>query len=127
MLINLTNHTSKSWSTEQMNDAISRWGVVSDLPFPSVDPHADTVDVYTLALEYVRQCYDILNNNKTDEDAVHEDAIHIMGEVSFVLAFVQLWDRSRGDLVVSTTFRDTVDLGHGKKEFRFNFVRFRYV
>lgn len=46
--INLTNHPSVLWSDEQL-DAAGQYGHIVDMPFPAVDPAADSAEITLLA------------------------------------------------------------------------------
>lgn len=137
MLINLTNHPSATWSSEQREAAISRYGEIVDVQFPYISPTASRSDVAKLAQEYVNRCRSLLPDPyrhaptcQLDPCDCPDDAIHLMGEISFVLLFARAWggvgdDDSLAPIVVSTTERVVEDLGGGQKKATFKFISFR--
>jgi hypothetical protein len=140
MLINLTNHPSSSWAPAQREAAMSRYGEIVDLAFPSISPTASRADVAKLAQEYVSTCSALLPDPYShrpgcpavaDGDCTcPRDAIHLMGETSFVLLFARAWggvgdDDAPVPIVVSTTERVVEDIGGGQRKVTFTFVAFR--
>lgn len=111
MFINLSNHPSTSWSPEQLAAA---GGQVIDMSFPQVLPDGDEKYIRGLAAEY----YDRIVKMK--ENLV----VHIMGEMNFTFALVNLLKASGIKCVASTTKRETTE-ENGVKISRFRFVRFR--
>ena len=77
MLINLTNHPVTFWPRVQREEAERRWGSVTDLPFPAVDPNSSTCEVTAQARELVRQAA-----------ALHPDAVLCQGEMTMTMALV---------------------------------------
>jgi len=142
MLINLTNHPSGTWSAEQREAAISRYGEITDVPFPHISPTASRDEVAKLAQEYVQRCMALLPDPyvhrpecpaiaRSEADCTCPyDGIHLMGEISFCLFFASAWggvgdDEHLAPIVVSTTERVVEDLGDGQKKATFKFVAFR--
>jgi len=119
MLINLSNHPSANWSTGQLAEAANYLQVI-DLPFPAINPEADSKEIMRLAKNYdvkVRQ----LLTGKTSE----LNAVHIMGELTFCFALVARLQSTGITCIVSTTKRETIDNMDGSKTAKFEFVRFR--
>ncbi|WP_392436663.1 hypothetical protein ACF3N7_06555 [Cruoricaptor ignavus] len=54
-----------------------------------------------------------------------EDAVHIMGELTFVVAMLRLLQDSGVRCVASTTVRSVEETEQGVKQSRFQFVKFR--
>lgn len=117
MLINLSNHTSEKWSEDQLTAAQTQYGEVVDMPFPQVDPEADTQNIQHLAEEYLAKIQQIA--------APTEAAVHIMGELNLTFALVNLLKAAGYTCVASTSFREVYEEEPGKKTIIFKFVRFR--
>ena len=120
MLINLSNHTSKNWDAEQLAEAENNYGKVVDIPFPTISPTATEDEIVALAKKYAQICISELN--KSDE--AKEIAVHIMGEFTFVYAFIQLMQKEGVTCIASTTKRNVVNSSKGKIV-KFKFVKFR--
>ena len=52
-------------------------------------------------------------------------AVHLMGEMTFTYALAQKLKNAGIPCVASTTVREVIDHGDGRKEAQFRFVRFR--
>jgi hypothetical protein len=117
MLINLSNHPLPTWSDAQKQAAEHTFGEVRDLEFPQVDPSIDSNSVSELAQQYLEQTLATLPN-------ATNNAIHIMGEMTFTYAFVHLAHAQGLRCVASTSQRDVVEYGD-EKHVRFKFIRFR--
>jgi hypothetical protein len=113
MLLNLSNHPSANWPPEQRDIAIREYGSISDLPFPNIDPTADEAAIQALAKDY---CADIKKRKVK--------AVHLMGELTFCFALVQLLKKEKINCIASTTHR-IAEEKDGKKITVFQFVRFR--
>lgn len=111
MLLNLSNHPSTSWSSEQIAAAGDK---VIDMPFPQVDPEGDEAYIAQLSTEYYNKILDI--NGVT--------TVHLMGEMNFTFALVSKLKAKGIKCVASTTKRETVE-ENGVKISKFQFVRFR--
>lgn len=116
MLLNLSNHPSARWSDEQQAVARAAYGAVQDMPFPAVDPHWTRDQVEQLADMYLG---DILRMSPWPT------AVHLMGELTFCFALTRKLEAAGIPCVASTSERQVVDLGEGRKEAQFRFVRFR--
>lgn len=119
MLINLSNHPSHSWTDQQAAQALDVYGSVKDLPFPLVDPTLSEDQVQVLVDEFVAQCMALLPGNYDDS------AIHVMGEMTFTVAFVIRMLEQGVPCIASTTERIVKELPDGVRETQFHFVRFR--
>ncbi|MGN0186723.1 MAG: CRISPR-associated protein [Paludibacteraceae bacterium] len=111
MFLNLSNHPSVSWSSEQLAAAGGR---VVDMPFPQVDPEGDEEYIAKLADEYYQKILEMQGIT----------AIHLMGEMNFTFALVTKLKAAGIKCVVSTTKRETIE-ENGVKISTFQFVRFR--
>jgi hypothetical protein len=118
MLLNLSNHPSSNWGEKQMQ-AAQAYGNVKDITFPQVDPYASENEIKQLALNYFTQIKIELNQCND-----RENAVHIMGELSFCHALVSLLQRSKITCLVSTTKRNSKET-NGEKISKFQFVKFR--
>lgn len=116
MLLNLSNHPSAHWGSAQMDAATHQFGAVTDWPFPPIDPYWDETQVAALANTYADRA-----------TALRPDAIHIMGELTFVFHFVTAL-RQRPNAppcIASTAERRVTEPEPGRKIALFQFVRFR--
>jgi len=119
MLINLSNHPRNKWSEKQLSTAIKKYKTVLDIPFPNISPKATTKQVIVKAKKYLDRITAILNSSSDKNNAVH-----LMGEFTFVFHLATMLKRKKIPVVVSTTNR-IVEEKDGKKIVSFNFVRFR--
>ncbi len=115
MLLNLSNHPSKNWTQAQRDAAEQTYGSIGELAFPSIEPTATTDEVKKLARNYAKE---ILATPRIT-------AVHLMGEMTFVVALVRLLQKSKMVVVCSTTKRTVVEEKNGLKTAQFNFVQFR--
>jgi hypothetical protein len=119
MLINLSNHPSSNWEDKQIKEAEGAFGSVVDLAFPTVPPNANILFIIKLADEYFIKCVDLLNKS-TDSN----NAVHIMGEMTFSFALVNRLIKTNIVCVASTSERN-VSESNNTKISKFGFVRFR--
>ncbi|AFH48911.1 Putative CRISPR-associated protein [Ignavibacterium album JCM 16511] len=119
MLINLSNHPKNKWSEKQLIAALRKYKSVVDLPFPLISPNANTLQVKKKAEKYLKQILKLL---KSSEDK--KNAVHLMGEFTFVFHLATMLKNKSISTIVSTTNR-IVEEREGKKIVTFNFVRFR--
>lgn len=119
MLINLSNHPCEQWDAPQ-KQAAQAFGECVDLPFPPVDPAGDEQYVAQLAEEYRRRVHQL-----AEKSAAESVTVHLMGEMTFTYALLQMLRVDGVPCIASTTERMSTDLGNGQKEMRFVFVRFR--
>jgi len=112
MFINLSNHPSSTWSDKQ-KIAAQAYGLIHDMPFPNIDPHATSDQILQKAEKY------LLEIRKLDPKAVH-----IMGELTFTFAMVKLLQQV-GYLCLAATSDRNVEVIDDKKVISFNFVQFR--
>ncbi|PLB85964.1 CRISPR-associated protein [Dysgonamonadaceae bacterium] len=117
MLINLTNHPFSEWDETQKNTAISLFGEVVDIPFPTVPPEADSSEIKTMTDEYLQKIKTISINN--------EIVVHIMGEMTFCFALIQKLQKENIKCVASTTERKVRYMPTGERVIEFNFIQFR--
>lgn len=133
MLLNLSNHPSANWSADQMQAATQLFGAVEDLTFPQIDPKANHLEIKKLAAEYfklIKQNSDTIKllRAQTDDGAFSGSSkitIHVMGELTFCFALVQLLKNENIPCVASTTERLVLEEKDGQKTAQFKFVRFR--
>lgn len=119
MLINLSNHPSARWGTEQKEAASSNYGDIVDLEFPDISPDYTYEQVYKLAQDFLLQCEEILPSPSGT------DAVHLTGEIVFCAILSRLL-LQKGYAVVCSTTRRVVDvLDDGTILRRFKFVAFR--
>lgn len=115
MLLNLSNHPSDKWAQAQLEVARAQYGGVVDMAFPPIDPEADTVAVVALAQDYAQRIGALADVT----------AVHLMGEMTFLVALVPLLQRAGYEVVCSTTERHVIEEVQGKKTLQFIFTRFR--
>jgi hypothetical protein len=119
MLINLSNHPLNQWKPNQIQSAEAVYTRVIDIPFPAVEPSASEDEVLKLSSEYVNKCCDILSKYGNQNNAVH-----LMGELTFTLAVASGLIKRNIKCIASTTNRIVEEDGVRKITI-FNFVRFR--
>ncbi|MFQ6116057.1 MAG: CRISPR-associated protein [bacterium] len=119
MLINLSNHPSDRWSEEQKR-AAQVYGEIVDLDFPEIDPDASLNEVEGAVERYVARCMTLLEKSQQKENAVH-----IMGEMTFVYQFVKRMSARGVTCLAATTERLVEERKPGEKYARFRFVQFR--
>jgi len=119
MLINLSNHPSSIWSSEQISEAYSRFGNIVDLTFPAIDPFGDETYIDSLVDEYLTRIDGIFGGI-----SLYDCTVHLMGEMNFTYALVNALKNKGIRCVASTTVRNTTN-SLGLKVSEFSFVRFR--
>lgn len=117
LFINISNHPSSSWQTEQL-DAVRKVGMIYDISFPDIPSDWDTQKVSVLVNEYREKIKELL----PEPDGV--SVIHIMGESVFTFMLVSILLSENYFVVASTTER-IVSYDGDKKVSTFKFVRFR--
>lgn len=117
MLINLSNHPYDSWSPEQSLAAIDDYGSVKDVPFPHIPPDASYDEVLDMAVRYFQIVQDHMS-------PIGGDCVHVMGELVFCHAFVNICYDYGVPCIASTTKRVVQQIGD-RKVSHFEFVRFR--
>ncbi len=119
MFINLSNHPSNIWSPKQINAVKKNFDNVIDIQFPDISPYATTNQVIAKAEKYFVDILKIIKNS-TDR----RNAVHLMGEFTFVYHLAFMLKKKKIPVVASTTKRLVEEKG-GKKIVTFNFVKFR--
>ncbi len=120
MLINISNHRSEEWCQKQIKAAVEIYGEIKDIRFPKVPPEADYDEIEKLSIEYLTI---ILNELVKTNDKIN--AVHLMGEFSFVYSLLTRL-KSRGIKAIASTSERNVHInGNGDKVSKFNFVKFR--
>lgn len=110
-----------------MQAAQEAYGLLIDLPFPSVPANATLEEVRRQAEKYVLLCQDMFGDYLKTGGAsdTNRNAIHIMGEFTFVYLFVTRCRELPIPCVASTTERIASENSDGSKTTHFNFVQFR--
>lgn len=119
MLLNLSNHPSNLWTEVQKQQANKLFGEIVDMPFPAIDPAGDESYIEQLANEYLQKILLLRHQHPSL-------TVHLMGELTFCFAMVQLLKSYNIPCVASTTTRKVVITDNNKKISEFIFVRFRY-
>ncbi|MEA2041692.1 MAG: CRISPR-associated protein [Bacteroidota bacterium] len=127
MLINLSNHPSIKWGKKQQQTAAERYGTTQDRAFPQIDPTARAEDIQRLAEKYLADCIQQFKSEDmaTAQQSTARQAVHVMGELTFVYAFVKAAAAKNINCVASTTKRTVLEEKDGRKTTRFEFIRFR--
>jgi acyl-coenzyme A synthetase/AMP-(fatty) acid ligase len=116
MLINLSNHPSAKWSEKQKQAAIIEFGWIHDIAFPQIDPKAITEEIEKLADKYVLECeHEFYLANIPESQQAHNEAVHIVGEMTFCYAIIRKLQQHNIRCVASTTERNVVEESDGKK------------
>lgn len=113
MLLNLSNHPSSKWTTEQLAVAEKMYGNIKDIAFPQIPPAATKKEVRQLAKDYFLKIKENIPK-----------AVHVMGEMTFTYALVKKLKKANITCVASTTNRIVEEKDH-KKIVQFQFVQFR--
>ena len=121
MLINLSNHPNNTWKQKQIQKSIDDYSQVVDCKFPQIDPEWDIKSIKELSSEYYAKIVDILKRNYVKNE---KNAVHIMGELTFVYHIVDSL-KSSGITCVASTSKRIVEEKEGKKIVDFEFVKFR--
>lgn len=123
VFINISNHPTTKWSGDQLEAIHSFPNVdkIVDIPFPQINPEWDELDVLQKAEE-------MFNNIMHQYNDITNDIIfHIMGEMTFVYAFVSMVQKHFGHkcICVASTTERIVEEKDGVKTSVFKFKRFR--
>lgn len=122
-MVNLSNHPVEKWTTEQKDAAATH---IIDEPFPNVSPTATKEDIYDLARQYIRNVVNIFKDMDAETpNAEHTHIVHVVGEPTFVTAFVCASRGHDWKCVAATTERMSVENPDGTKMVKFRFVQFR--
>ncbi len=119
MLINLSNHPINQWSVKQLNSAKKKYVKIVDIPFPAINPGANSTEITDKAELYNKKCLTILKKS-TDKN----NAVHIMGELTFTYALVRILKENSITCIASATARNVIQTKTHKNSI-FEFVRFR--
>lgn len=122
MLINLSNHPLDTWSDQQKQEAEKQFGRIVDLQFPPIAPESDLDQIAQIATEYVDICF---KQFEQENPSSFQNAVHVMGEMTFVYQFVKMMSELGVVCVASTTRRIVVAADQNEKTSKFEFVRFR--
>ena len=115
--INHTNHPSANWSAAQLS-AAEAYGAVEDIPFPAIEPAADTEEIRELVKENLKKIL-------ASEPAV----VLCQGEFNYTFEMVERL-KEIGVPVMAATSKRVVSVeiqadGSTKQISTFKFVRFR--
>ena len=93
MLINLSKYPLELWNKKQRKKTEQQFGQVVDLNLPPILKEYDLNQVIELVDQYVEKCLAILSKSyscsKNNSKISTEDAIHVIGEMTFVYQFVK--------------------------------------
>ncbi|MBQ6441577.1 MAG: hypothetical protein IJJ13_03160 [Lachnospiraceae bacterium] len=117
MLINCTNHPYEIWNAPQ-REAAKCFGEVVDLPFPAIDPAAESSDLRKIVLDYAQKI-----------EAMSPAAVLVAGEFTFVFMLVDKLLRDGVKVLSACSKRVTEEVKHpdgtNEKKSVFLFERFR--
>lgn len=119
MFINISNHPYEQWDSVQ-KEAAAQYGECIDIPFPSVDEKGDEDYIATLADDYLLKV--LKQIGKHNKKGI---TVHLMGEMTFSVALLERLKRNYILCVASTSQRQALEIGNGKKESVFKFLKFR--
>jgi len=119
MLINLSNHPLNTWQENQISAAKTKYGEIVDIAFPLIPPEEGLEFIHNIANEYLEKI-----EEKIKKTSDYENAVHIMGELTFTYVLVNKLREKGIKAIASTTRRDVVETAEGKLS-RFSFIRFR--
>lgn len=127
MLINLSNHPLSFWSEIQRKSAERLYGSIVDVPFPDISPAVSLDEIQKKAAKLVAICQERIANELSSgaQMKTHHDAVHVMGEFTFVFSFVSRCKELGMMCVASTTDRVVTTNPDGSKTTYFNFAQFR--
>ena len=121
MLINLSNHPSANWPSQQLDAAVRAFGNIMDLPFPDVDPSGNEEYIRELCEAYLQKIDDICRDTGCSISTV---TVHIMGEMTCTFAIVNALQK-RGVTCVASTTERVSSVENGVRTSVFRFVQFR--
>lgn len=110
--INFSNHPSERWDEKQIKES-KKYGDISDLPFPSVNPFFNEEDIEKLADQYVKKIL-----------AYNPAAVMCQGEYTLCFKVVEKLKQNRVPVMAACSKRDVIETEHGKIS-TFHFVRYR--
>lgn len=117
MFINFTNHRSELWSIEQ-REAAEKYGEITDIAFPAVDPSFGSETIFRLAEKYAEMIC-----------SYKPDAVLVQGEMTLCYAVISILISKGINAVCATTERVTSTYlgqnGETVKKSEFSFVQFR--
>ncbi len=118
-LLNLTHHPSTKWPPEQTDAAVALADdlTIEDMPFPNVAPSATTSQVDALADELTAE----ILSRYTAASLI----VHLMGEMTLVVALVARLQGEGTRVLASTTERIATDGPDGERRLVFRFHSFR--
>lgn len=119
MLLNLSNHPLRNWEKEQTETAQEQFGAAADMPFPNILPTANEKEIERLSEIYLNKIIEKLLGYPEQNNAVH-----IMGELTFTFNLVNKLIEKDIVCIASTTERKSLE-ENGKKISEFKFVEFR--
>lgn len=123
MFVNLSNHPSEGWSTEQLKEA-GKYGSVVDIAFPQVDTKAGSEEINDLVVGKYNEISSALAD-KGDKINV----VMVEGEFVFTCRMVTLLKEKGIKTVAAVTARETSEEkqpdGSVKKISKFRFEGFR--
>lgn len=112
-LVNVSNHPSANWPTEQLMYAQKDFPKILDIPFPTISPALTLEEMDKLIDEYARKVL-----------ALNPAAVHVMGEMTFTFRLVNVL-KAQGILCLASTTERIATVENGVKTSQFKFVQFR--
>lgn len=117
VFLNLTNHPSSKWNEKQLA-AAKEYGKVIDIPFPIIDPYADSAEIDRVVDEYFSKIIDY-----------DSPTVLIQGEFTFTYRMVARLKKNGIMAVTACSVRQSSEVvdadGVTNKIIKFDFITFR--
>ena len=116
MFINVSNHPSADWSEKQISEA-EKYGEITDLPFPMIDPLFNDDEINELVDKYYQEII-----------KYKDPAVMVMGEFVFSYRLITKLKGSGITVLASCSRRVAQETTQGDQVMRqsvFKFVKFR--
>ena len=125
MFINLSNHPSSGWLSEQ-TAAAQRYGKIVDLPFPPIDPRMSGEELEEEVERYYALVMELI---KAGGDGSTSTRVMLQGEMTFTFRLVTRLKKAGIPCVAACSERMTEDVaaedGKIQKKVTFVFAGFR--
>ncbi len=114
MLINLSNHPSANWPTEQVREVEKLYGEVYDYPFPAVPVDFTSDDIVKKAEKIVAEIVDrkdkieddsLSAENESDKTRNSSFAVMCQGEFTLTYAIISLLQKAGIEVVSAVSER----------------------
>ena len=120
MFINLSNHPSTRWESEQLV-AATEFGEIFNMPFPKISPYANSSEINILAIEYYNSIAKMIGEQKD------KSVVHIAGELTLCYYLIKLLLQEDYRVVVSCSERIVEEMEDNTICKKFVFTQFRKI